>query len=115
MRQQAWVSILALALAGAQGAAAQTAPGPSTLNEAQRAGQKIFYQSCGECHTKPLINAPAQYGPVLSKEAASGNDKAIRQVISDGTPRMPGFKYTYTPEQIAALAAYIEILPAPQH
>ena len=31
--------------------------------------------------------------------------------ISNGTARMPGFKYTYTPEQIAAIAAYIKTLP----
>jgi mono/diheme cytochrome c family protein len=31
--------------------------------------------------------------------------------ISNGTARMPGFKYTYDPEEIAAIAAYIKTLP----
>jgi mono/diheme cytochrome c family protein len=51
------------------------------------------------------------YGPALSKEAAGGSEEVIRGVISNGTPRMPGFKYTYDPAQIAAIAAYLKIMP----
>jgi mono/diheme cytochrome c family protein len=32
-------------------------------------------------------------------------------VITNGTPRMPGFKYTYNPDQIAAIAAYLKTMP----
>ena len=35
----------------------------------------------------------------------------IRDIITNGTPRMPGFKYTYNPDQIAAIAAYVKTLP----
>jgi mono/diheme cytochrome c family protein len=35
----------------------------------------------------------------------------MRDLIANGTPRMPGFKYTYSPDQIAAIAAYLKTLP----
>jgi mono/diheme cytochrome c family protein len=50
------------------------------------------------------------YGPELNKETASGNDEVIRGIITNGTPRMPGFKYTYNPDQVAAIAAYVKTL-----
>ncbi len=91
-------------------AAAQNAPAPETLTATQRDGQKLFYQSCGVCHLKPQITAP-QFAPALSKESVSGNDSAMRQVISEGTPRMPGFKYQFSPEQIGFIASYVMALP----
>jgi mono/diheme cytochrome c family protein len=51
------------------------------------------------------------YGPELSKESAGGNEQVMREFITNGTPRMPGFKYTYSPDQIAAIAAYLKTLP----
>jgi mono/diheme cytochrome c family protein len=88
-------------------AAAQAA-----LDDTQKLGQRLFEQSCGVCHTRPTL-VSGLYGPALSKEAAGGREDVVRDVISNGTPRMPGFKYTYDPTQIAAIAAYLEIMPAP--
>jgi mono/diheme cytochrome c family protein len=42
-----------------------------------------------------------------------GNADAMRQFISNGTPRMPGFKYTFKPAEIDAIVAYIKTIPAP--
>jgi mono/diheme cytochrome c family protein len=42
-----------------------------------------------------------------------GKVDLIRQFISNGTARMPGFKYQFTPVQIDAIAAYVATLPAP--
>ena len=81
------------------------------LNEAQRQGQHLFNQSCRVCHAKPQLNS-AQYGPVLSKTSASGNPKTMHEVIANGTPRMPGFKYHFKPEQIDAIVAYLQTVPA---
>src|SRR5262249_20076520 len=69
------------------------------LNDTQKLGQSLFVQSCGVCHLKPQLNS-AQFGPTLSRESASGNENAMRQVIANGTPRMPGFKFTFTEQQI---------------
>ncbi len=66
--------------------------------------------SCGVCHTRPTLVA-GLYGPELNKDSAGGREETIRDVVTNGTPRMPGFKYTYNPDQIAAIAAYVKTLP----
>jgi mono/diheme cytochrome c family protein len=78
----------------------------------QQLGMRLFNQSCRVCHTKPQLASP-QYAPVLSMKTLGGNSDIIRQVISNGTPRMPGFKYDFKPKQIDAIIAYIKTIPAP--
>jgi mono/diheme cytochrome c family protein len=78
----------------------------------QQLGMRLFNQSCRVCHTKPQLTSP-QYAPMLSMNTLSGNADTMRQVISNGTPRMPGFKYDFKPEQIDAIIAYVKTIPAP--
>jgi mono/diheme cytochrome c family protein len=80
------------------------------LNEQQKLGWRLFETSCGICHTRPTLIA-GLYGPELNKESAGGREETIRETITNGTPRMPAFKYTYNPDQIAAIAAYVKTLP----
>ena len=80
------------------------------LNAQQQLGRRLFEQSCGVCHTRPTLVA-GMYGPELSRLNLGGQEDLLRMFISNGTARMPGFKYTYSPEQIAAIAAYIKALP----
>jgi mono/diheme cytochrome c family protein len=80
------------------------------LNPQQALGRRIYEQSCGICHTRPTLVA-GLYGPELSKETAGGREEVIRDIITNGTPRMPAFKYTYDAVQIAAVAAYLLTLP----
>jgi len=80
------------------------------LNEQQKLGRRLFEQSCGVCHTRPTL-VSGMYGPELSKINLGGQEELLRTFISNGTARMPGFKYTYSQEQIAAIAAYIKTLP----
>ncbi len=94
----AWPILLALATAPALA---------QDLNTTQRQGEHLFNQSCRVCHAKPQFNS-VQYGPVLSKDSASGNPKGMHDVIANGTPRMPGFKYHFKPEQIDAIVAYLQ-------
>jgi mono/diheme cytochrome c family protein len=82
------------------------------LTEQQQLGQRLVTQSCGVCHAKPQINAQ-QFGPVLSKDAAGGNESVMRETIMNGTPRMPGFKYLFDTAQIDAIVAYLKTVPAP--
>ena len=79
------------------------------LTAQQRLGRRLFEQSCGVCHTRPTLIS-GMYGPELSKLNLGGQDELLRTFISNGTARMPGFKYTYNPEQIAAIAAYVKTL-----
>ena len=39
----------------------------------------------------------------------------MREVISNGTPRMPGFKHHFEPAQIDAIVAYLKTVPAQRH
>jgi len=80
------------------------------LNAQQQLGRRLFEQSCGVCHTRPTLIS-GMYGPELSRLNLGGQEELLRMFISNGTERMPGFKYTYNPEQIAAIAAYIKTLP----
>ena len=103
------VIVAAVAATGASTAAWAQQPADN-LTDQQKLGRSLFVQSCGVCHMKPQLTAP-QYGPVLSMQSASGNESAMRQVISSGTPRMPGFKYQFSETQIAAIAAYLKTVP----
>ena len=80
------------------------------LNDQQKLGWRLFETSCGVCHTRPTL-VSGMYGPELNKDSAGGQEEAIRAVITNGTPRMPAFKYTYNPDQIAAIASYVKTLP----
>jgi mono/diheme cytochrome c family protein len=38
----------------------------------------------------------------------------MHDIIANGTPRMPGFKYHFKPEQIDAIVAYLMTVPPPE-
>src|ERR1700716_153434 len=105
MKRGAWIVPILLA-AMPQGLLAAE----RQLNEQQQMGRRLFEQSCGVCHTRPTL-VSGMYGPELSKESAGGREDVLRDVISNGTPRMPGFKIPYNPDQIAAIAAYLKTMP----
>jgi mono/diheme cytochrome c family protein len=93
-------------LALSQPAAAQDA------EQQHKLGLRLFNQSCRVCHTKPQVVSP-QYAPVLSMNTLGGKADVMREVIRNGTPRMPGFKYDLKPAEIDAVVAYIKTVPAP--
>jgi mono/diheme cytochrome c family protein len=105
MRRGVWITLLFVSVIP-QGATAAE----QHLNDQQQLGRRLFEQSCGVCHTRPTL-VSRMYGPELSKESAGGREDVMRDVITNGTPRMPGFKYTYNPDQIAAIAAYLKTMP----
>ena len=80
------------------------------LTDQQKLGWRLYETSCGVCHTRPTLVA-GLYGPELNKDSAGGREETIRDVVTNGTPRMPAFRYTYNPDQIAAIAAYVKTLP----
>jgi mono/diheme cytochrome c family protein len=92
------------------GASAQSAGGGN--DQQQILGLRLFNQSCRVCHTKPQLASP-QYAPVLTMNTLGGKDDVMREVIGNGTPRMPGFKYDFKPAEIDAIIAYIKTIPAP--
>src|SRR5258708_11434040 len=109
MRQGVLVAVLVTA--SASSAFAQAAPDAS-FTDSQREGLRLFSQSCGVCHT--LVQQRTKpYAPVLSRATLGGDDALMREYISNGTPRMPGFRYHFDPVQIAAIVQYIRTA-APQ-
>jgi mono/diheme cytochrome c family protein len=84
-----------------------------TLNAAQHQGRALFNQSCRVCHTPPSLNAPL-YGPALNQDTQRGHDDVLAEIIAEGSPRMPGFKYQFSPDQITAIVAYLRTVPPQQ-
>jgi mono/diheme cytochrome c family protein len=82
----------------------------TSFTDAQREGLRLFSQSCGVCHTL-VQQRTRQYGPVLSRETLGGDEELIREYIGNGTPRMPGFRYYFAPDQITAIVQYIKTVP----
>jgi mono/diheme cytochrome c family protein len=83
---------------------------PHLLPDKERLGRRLYEQSCSICHTKPNL-VLGQFGPLLSRESLGGNPELVREVIANGTPRMPGFKYNFAPAEIDAITAYLRTLP----
>ena len=106
MSRVAWSMVLLLVTAPVA-ATAQPADGDPAL-----LGMRLFNQSCRVCHTKPQLASP-QYAPVLTMSTLGGKPDVIRDVILNGTPRMPGFKYHFKPGEIDAIVAYIKTIPEP--
>lgn len=102
----------AMLLAGTLCAGLPLAASAQSAGDQQTQGMGLFNQHCRVCHTKPLLTSP-QYGPVLSKQSLGGDDRALHDFIANGTPRMPGFKYSFAPAEIDAIVAYLKTVPAP--
>ena len=105
MKRSTWIALILLAGAPQGPLAAE-----NHLNAQQQLGRRLFEQSCGVCHTRPTL-VSGMYGPELSRVNLGGREDLLRELIGNGTARMPGFKYTYNPAEIAAIAAYIKTLP----
>lgn len=100
---------LVVVMLASQAANAQS----GALNDAQHQGRALFNQSCRVCHTPPSLNAPL-YGPALSQDTQRGRDDVLAEIIAEGSPRMPGFKYQFSPDQITAIVAYLRTVPPQQ-
>jgi mono/diheme cytochrome c family protein len=105
MRNAALFGLFVLA-ASAQEATAQQ----DSLTGQQQTGRRVFAQSCGICHLPPVLGART-YGPPLNKDAGGGDDEVMREFITNGTPRMPAFKYYLKPDEIEAIISYLRTVP----
>ena len=111
MKRSAWFALTMLAV-WPHGVFGQPIAANSPLDDKQLLGMRLFNQSCRVCHTKPQLTSTL-YGPPLSRQSLSGQEDVMREVISNGTPRMPGFKHHFEPPQIDAIVAYLKTIPAP--
>ena len=77
-----------------------------SLTAAQLEGARLFMQRCNVCHGAAM-NSMDAYGPFLTKQRVEGREAHVRQVIMDGTERMPAFKYGLQPAQIDMIVDYL--------
>jgi len=112
MRSATLFAILSLA-AGAPAASAQPFPADASLSPTQRVGRALFAQHCVVCHIDTQITSPGHYGPSLSGKMFGGNADIVVAFVTNGTEKMPSFKYVFDEKQIRAIAAYVVALPAP--
>ena len=86
------------------------------LSEQQVRGEGLFLQRCSLCHlaqAQRLIPDSRPYGPSLVgllRDAGAAKEKAVREIILKGGPRMPGFQFGLTAEQMGDLTAYLKTL-----
>lgn len=83
-----------------------------SLNDVQKLGQRVFQQRCGICHA-PARAGFQMYGPFLYKDLIKGNEDAIKEMIRNGTSKMPGFKLGMQPSEIDAIVEYLKTVPKP--
>jgi len=107
MKHTTCVGLFVLAIS-CQGAIAQQAG--DNLTDQQKMGRQVLAQSCGVCHLPPSLGART-YGPALNKDAGGGDEDVVREFITNGTPRMPAWKYYLKPAQIDAIIAYLKTVP----
>jgi mono/diheme cytochrome c family protein len=111
MRSATLFAMLLLA-AGAPAASAQPFPSSATLSPTQKVGRALFAQHCMVCHVSTQLTSPGHYGPSLSGQMFGGDADIIVAFVTNGTEKMPSFKYVFDPQQIRAIAAYVAALPA---
>lgn len=103
-------------LVAQQSVSTQSGPAIGTANrEATSRGEAWFYQRCSLCHMGRIVKDDVYQpmGPRLNgllKGVSPDREKAIREQIQRGSPRMPGFQYTFTPAEFEELMAYIKAL-----
>ena len=78
-------------------------------------GEAWFYQRCSLCHMGRIVKnetyepmAPSLDG--LLKDAPPDREKVVREQIQQGSLRMPGFRYNFTPAEFDELMAYLKTL-----
>jgi mono/diheme cytochrome c family protein len=113
MRSATLSALLFLAAAGAPAASAQPFPAGATLSPTQKLGRALFAQHCMVCHVSTQLASPGHYGPSLSGQMFGGNPDIVVAFITNGTAKMPSFKYVFDQQQIRAIAAYVAALPTP--
>ena len=106
-----WAPLILLAIFPLA-ASAQQANTDKSLNDVQKLGHRVFEQRCGICHA-PARSGFQMYGPPLYKDLINGSEDAIKEIIRNGSAKMPGFKLGLTATDIDAIVEYLKTVPKP--
>jgi cytochrome c5 len=87
---------------------------PPPLSPVELTGKKLFVQRCALCHDVLGQPATTTVGPWVDVETVKRSEEAVRLQITNGSRRMPGWKYTLAPEQIDAIVTYLKTVTPDQ-
>jgi mono/diheme cytochrome c family protein len=97
--------VVALAFVGPVGARTPARHGRSGQSSHQGSGRQVYMRNCARCHG---ATGQGKIGPKLAGKSL-GQD-AIAQKVTNGGGKMPSFKKQLSPDQIKAVAAYVQSL-----
>jgi mono/diheme cytochrome c family protein len=93
-------------------AGAQQGGADKRLTDVQKLGHRVFEQRCGICHEQARPGFQT-YAPILYKDLVNGSEDAIKEIIRNGSAKMPGFKLGLQPAEIDAIVEYLKTVPKP--
>ena len=112
MRHFRWALLFCLGIFPLVAGAQQTSA-DKPLTDVQKLGHRVFEQRCGICHEQARAGFQ-MYGPPLYKDLVNGSEDAIKEIIRNGSAKMPGFKLGLQPSEIDAIVEYLKTVPKPQ-
>ena len=107
--RRGWKCLLVVGMlaVGANGFA-QSSGGSGGLSDVELKGRGMFQQRCALCHLPRSYDDDSTYGPKLSTATVTGKEAAVRELIRQGTPNMPGFQYGLKPDEIDSIIEYLK-------
>jgi mono/diheme cytochrome c family protein len=111
VRHFRWAGLLCLGIFPLA-AGAQQANADKQLTDVQKLGHRVFEQRCGICHEQARAGFQT-YAPLLYKDLVAGSEDAIKEIIRNGSAKMPGFKLGLPPAEIEAIVEYLKTVPKP--
>ena len=102
------VAALMMGAVGIVPAFAQSSSGSGGLSAVELKGKGMFTQRCALCHLPRNYDDDSTYGPKLNAARVTGREAALKQLIRQGTPNMPGFQYGLTSDEIDSILAYLK-------
>ncbi len=112
MRRIQWAYMILLGMFPLAGHAQPQANTGKTLNNMQKLGQRVYQQRCAICHA-PASPGFVMYGPALYKDLIIGSEGPIKEIIRNGSEKMPGFKSGLQTSEIDAIVEYLKTVPKP--
>jgi mono/diheme cytochrome c family protein len=86
-----------------------------SLSDDQVNGKKLFTQRCALCHDALGQPNARAFGPWLDVETVKRRGEAgIKELISVGVRKMPGWQHTLEPAQIGYIVEYLKIVTPDQ-
>jgi mono/diheme cytochrome c family protein len=85
------------------------------LSEEAQTGRVLWLQKCAYCHDGVGQPTYKTMGAWIGAETVKTlGDDVIRVFITNGSPRMPGFKYALDEQQVNAVLTYLKTVPSTQ-